>query len=211
MTAPDIVCLAECLQVLRLISAENELGEDVLNRESPVYNVSNDSDVVTLIFHDLKLESCRPWQFSCSTLTRSMSATSLFEAPDGKQYRLQSVSGYVQSGEILAIMGSSGAGKSTLLDILSGTVKHKSNLISGNCTITKQAVQLTKSGKKIKPTCVIGYVTQEPILMSTQSVEETLWTHAQLRFPTDMDKEIKERHVERVLRQMGLKDVRDIR
>ena len=176
-----------------------------------MYNASNENVPVTLIFYHLKLESCRPWQFSCSQLTRSMSATSLFEAADGKQYRLQSVSGYVQSGEILAIMGSSGAGKSTLLDILSGTVKHKSNLISGNCLITKQTEQLTKSGKKVKPTCIIGYVTQEAILMPTQTVEETLWTHAQLRFPTDMNMEFKERHVERVLRQMGLKDVRDMR
>lgn len=191
--------------------AENELGEDALKYENHTYNGLNENETVTLTFHDIKLESCRPWQFSCSQMTRSMSATSLFEAADGKQYRLQSVSGYVQSGEILAIMGSSGAGKSTLLDILSGTVKHKTKLISGNYFITKNTGQLTKSGKKVKPVCIIGYVTQEPILMATQTIEETLWTHAELRFPLSVDKEVKERHIQRVLRQTGLKDVRNIR
>ena len=176
-----------------------------------MYNPSSDNPSVTLTFRDLKLESQQPWQFSCSQLTRSMSAISLFEDADGKQYRLQNVSGYVSSGEILAIMGSSGAGKSTLMDILSGTVRHKSNLISGQCFITKQTDQFSKSGKKMKPTCVIGYVTQEPILMSTQSIEETLWTHAELRFPTQIGKEVKEQHIYRVLKQMGLLEVRDIR
>ena len=38
---------------------------------------------------------------------------------------LKGVSGVVESGQILAIIGSSGAGKTSLLDILVGKVQHR--------------------------------------------------------------------------------------
>jgi ABC-type multidrug transport system ATPase subunit len=41
-----------------------------------------------------------------------------FERKTKELHLIKSVSGYAQSGECLAIMGSSGAGKSTLLNIL---------------------------------------------------------------------------------------------
>lgn len=40
---------------------------------------------------------------------------------------MQDVSGYAESGECLAIMGSSGAGKSTLLNILADWMKIESS------------------------------------------------------------------------------------
>lgn len=54
------------------------------------------------------------------------------ERSDAENYILHGITGSVNPGEVLALMGPSGGGKTTLLNILSGRVKFKSGTITYN-------------------------------------------------------------------------------
>jgi ABC-type multidrug transport system ATPase subunit len=54
------------------------------------------------------------------------------ERSDAENYILHGISGSVNSGEFLALMGPSGGGKTTLLNLLSGRVKLRSGTITFN-------------------------------------------------------------------------------
>ena len=57
---------------------------------------------------------------------------------------LKGISGYVQSGQVLAIIGSSGAGKTTLLDILSN--REKKGVVDGKVLVNGENVKKDKKG-----------------------------------------------------------------
>ncbi|EGG14347.1 ABC transporter G family protein [Cavenderia fasciculata] len=107
---------------------------------------------------------------------------------------LHGVSGVVEPGEIVAIMGPSGSGKSTLMDILA---KRKSTgTITGQLLVNGREV-----GDAYKNYC--SYVTQEDILLPTSTVEETLRFYADLRL-SGFSGEEKDRRVAEVLQDIGL-------
>ncbi|KAJ4952127.1 hypothetical protein NE237_028959 [Protea cynaroides] len=110
---------------------------------------------------------------------------------------LQGLTGYAQPGEVLAIMGPSGCGKSTLLDALAGrlgpsTRQHGNVLVNGE----KQALAYGTS----------AYVTQDDLLMTTLTVEETVLYSAQLQLPNSMSRLEKKERAEMTIREMGLQD-----
>ncbi|KAJ3188914.1 ATP-binding cassette sub- G member 2 [Gaertneriomyces sp. JEL0708] len=96
---------------------------------------------------------------------------------------LDSVSGFVQPGEILAIMGGSGAGKTTLLDILAG--REKRGFVTGDILCNGEILAPEQYAR------VVGYVDQEDTLMSTLTVYEAIYFSAMLRLPRNMSKEAK--------------------
>ncbi|KAJ2742905.1 hypothetical protein GGI20_004146 [Coemansia sp. BCRC 34301] len=115
---------------------------------------------------------------------------------------LNNVSGYVQPGETIAIIGSSGAGKTTLLNVLSGR-------ISGGCLSGK----VLYCGSQRQPgnfRRATSYVQQEDIMHSLLTVRETLSFAAKLRLPNSQySREQKKARVEDILKQLRLESIRD--
>ncbi|KAH9712936.1 hypothetical protein KPL71_020187 [Citrus sinensis] len=115
--------------------------------------------------------------------------------PSGKKENrkhaiLQELTGYVEPGQILAIMGPSGR-------------------LSSN---TEQTGEILINGRK--ETLAFGtsaYVTQEDTLMTTLTVMEAVYYSAQLQLPDSMSRSEKRERAEMTIREMGLQDAMDTR
>jgi ABC-type multidrug transport system ATPase subunit len=82
---------------------------------------------------------------------------------------LNSITGFANFGEMLAIMGSSGAGKTTLLNALcQRLIRRRKDKYEGN--ILANGVNITT----INYRDFLGYVTQQDLMMPTMTVRETL-------------------------------------
>ncbi|EJD49551.1 hypothetical protein AURDEDRAFT_112425 [Auricularia subglabra TFB-10046 SS5] len=121
----------------------------------------------------------------------------------GDHLILDSITGAVKPGQVLAIMGASGAGKSTLLDILAR--RQKRGQVSGRTLVNGREV--TDSAFKK----VVGYVDQEDTLMSTLTVYETVFYSALLRLPREMSTEAKRFRTLETLNELGILHIRDSR
>ncbi|KAF8632743.1 hypothetical protein AX15_001712 [Amanita polypyramis BW_CC] len=121
----------------------------------------------------------------------------------GSRTILDSVSGSVKPGQVMAIMGASGAGKSTLLDILAH--KDKRGSVSGTILVNGREV----SDDQFK--AVMGFVDQEDTLMSTLTVYETVLYSALLRLPRDMSIETKKFRTLETLNELGILGIKDSR
>ncbi|XP_006366235.1 ABC transporter G family member 11-like [Solanum tuberosum] len=125
--------------------------------------------------------------------------------PDKKSGRraiLQGLTGYVQPGEVLAIMGPSGCGKSTLLDTLAGRLDSN----------TRQTGEILINGRRQSLSFgTSAYVTQDDILMTTLTVKEAIYYSAQLQLPDSMSRSEKRERAEQTIREMGLQDAMNTR
>ncbi|KAI5669832.1 hypothetical protein M9H77_19685 [Catharanthus roseus] len=120
----------------------------------------------------------------------------------GRRAILQGLTGYVEPGQVLAIMGPSGCGKSTLLDTLAGRLDSNTRqkgeiLINGR----RQALAFGTS----------AYVTQDDTLMTTLTVREAVYYSAQLQLPDSMSKSEKKERAESTIRDMGLQEAMNTR
>ncbi|RKP01830.1 hypothetical protein CXG81DRAFT_11477 [Caulochytrium protostelioides] len=109
---------------------------------------------------------------------------------------LKGVSGMVRPGEVMAIIGASGAAKTTLLDILA--CRNKSGRVHGDIRINGRRVSAEEHARQI------GYVDQEPTLMETLTVYETIRLSAQLRLPRTMSEAAKKQRVHEVMLELGI-------
>lgn len=114
---------------------------------------------------------------------------------------LSSICGYVEPGQMLAVMGPSGAGKSSLLDILSR--KHKRGVTSGKILVN--GMQPTRRQFKR----MSGFVDQDDSLMGTLTVRETLTYAALMRLPRKMPLKAKQKRVEDVIQELGISKIAD--
>ncbi|SSD58246.1 related to Probable ATP-dependent permease [Saccharomycodes ludwigii] len=114
---------------------------------------------------------------------------------------LNKVSGIVQPGQIMAIMGGSGAGKTTLLDILA--MKNKSGTVEGTIRINGQKMDPTEFRK------ITGFVDQDDHLFPTLTVYETVLNSALLRLPSKMSLKSKHKRVEKVLKELRIFNIKD--
>ncbi|GAV49516.1 hypothetical protein ZYGR_0P01600 [Zygosaccharomyces rouxii] len=120
---------------------------------------------------------------------------------DNSETVLNEVSGVVQPGEMMALLGGSGAGKTTLLDILA--MKKKAGKVSG---------QIKVNGKSISKkdyTKLIGFVDQDDYLLPTLTVYETVLNSALLRLPRALPFEAKRSRVYKVLEELRILDIKD--
>lgn len=114
---------------------------------------------------------------------------------------LNDISGAVQPGQLMAIMGASGAGKTTFLDILAR--KNKRGITMGDTYV---------NGRKIPDSDfrnVIGFVDQDDTMLPTLTVHEMILDSALLRLPRDMSRAAKEQKVDDVERQLGIHHIKD--
>lgn len=106
-----------------------------------------------------------------------------------------------ESGRMVGIMGASGAGKSTLLGVLNGT----SNPYDGEVLINGTSIH--KDKEKIEG--LIGYVSQDDLLIEELTVFENLYYNAKLCFDNLPEEEIIAR-VDNALKNLGLYEIRNI-
>lgn len=132
----------------------------------------------------------------------------LFEVKD-IEYRfkerkigIQRMSFTEESGKLIGIMGASGAGKSTLLNVLNGSHEPTSGEILIN------GINIHTEKEKIEG--IIGYVSQDDLLIEELTVFENLYYNAQLCFDNLPDHEIRTLTLE-MLQNIGLQDIKDMR
>ena len=107
-----------------------------------------------------------------------------------------------KSGNLIGIMGGSGSGKTTLLNVLNGTLKPA----SGNILIN--GINLHKEPEKLEG--LIGYVSQDDLLMEDLTVYENLYYNAKLCFADKNNFSIN-RIVIRLLKSVGLFEIKDMK
>ncbi|WOL18539.1 hypothetical protein Cni_G27336 [Canna indica] len=113
---------------------------------------------------------------------------------------LQGVTGSVEPGEVLALMGPSGGGKTTLLSLLSGRIKIKDH--RGSITYNDQPYSNSLKRR-------IGFVLQDDIVFPHLTVRETLTYSALLRLPKTLTKQQKEERAMKVIFDLGLERCQD--
>lgn len=117
----------------------------------------------------------------------------------GNMSVLRNISGMVEPGQILAIMGPSGAGKTTFLDILAKKRKH--GMVGGKITFGSEVLGL-RAFKSIS-----GYVDQEDLHLATMTVREVIQFSATLRLPESMTFQQKAIRVDEVIKKLGLSHI----
>ncbi|KAK0185967.1 hypothetical protein F5146DRAFT_163180 [Armillaria mellea] len=116
---------------------------------------------------------------------------------DGTKVVLDSVSGRVLPGQMMAILGPSGAGKTTLVDILAQ--KPKSGRVTGTISFPGAT----------KPR--IGFVPQQDVLPPMLTVYEALLFAARLRLPESVSDSEKQARVLYIMDKLGISEVKDSR
>ena len=134
-----------------------------------------------------------PLQYLVSNIT--------YRFPDG-EIGLHELSFEESSGKLIGIMGGSGAGKSTLLNILNGSEMPD----TGNVWIN--GYDLHREKKNLEG--VIGFVSQDDLLIEDLTVFENLFFNAQLCF-SGLDKTSILRKVNQTLHDLGLFDTKDLK
>jgi ABC transport system ATP-binding/permease protein len=107
-----------------------------------------------------------------------------------------------ESGNMVGIMGASGAGKSTLLNILNGMDAPSRGEVLVN------GINIHRESRRVKG--IIGFVSQDDLLIEELSVFENLYYNARLCFGNKEEAEITAL-VNRTLEDIGLSEIRHIR
>jgi ABC-type multidrug transport system ATPase subunit len=104
-------------------------------------------------------------------------------------------------GKLIGIMGASGAGKTTLLNVMAGLVKPtEGQIVINGFDINTQKDRIHG---------VIGYVSQDDLLIEELTVYQNLYYNAKLCFSTFTEEQIHKRVME-VLENLGLDQRKDL-
>jgi len=109
---------------------------------------------------------------------------------------LHQLSGYVDSGQVMALLGPSGGGKTTLLDILA--MRKTVGRIEGSVRVNGQERRPCEFQR------ASAFILQESILLPTLTVGETLCFYAEMLLPQHTSLPQKKKRVGEVLTLVGL-------
>ena len=106
------------------------------------------------------------------------------------------------SGQLLGIMGASGAGKSTLLNILNGTSAPSKGFVKIN------GIDIYKEPDKVEG--LIGYISQDDLLIEDLTVFQNLYYNAKLCFD-GVSRFKLTKMVITTLKNLGLNEIKDLK
>ena len=109
-----------------------------------------------------------------------------------------------ESGNLVGIMGASGAGKSTLLNVLNGNYQPTEGAVKIN------GFDIHEPANKEKIEGVIGYVSQDDLLIEELTVFQNIFYNAKLCFGDLSDQQII-RLTFKVLNSLGLHETKDLK
>lgn len=112
---------------------------------------------------------------------------------------LQNVTGSIERGSLVAVMGGSGAGKSTFVNVLMGKTTN-----TGGSVMINNVPGKIKRYKKL-----IGYVPQDDVLLPELTVRENILHSARIRLPRTWSDVDVQAHVTSVIDCLELSHVRD--
>ncbi len=162
-------------------------GSSLRNKKLvPIYY----SDILSLVTSE---KIATPITFSADAITYHFNK---------KTIGLEPITFQSHSGQLVGIMGASGSGKSTLINVLSGIAPPS----SGNLTIN--GVDIYKNHEKVKG--LMGYVSQDDVLIEDLTVYENLFYNAKLCFNNYSPFQLR-RKVLKILRSLGLYAIRNMR
>ncbi len=174
-----------------------------LLQEDKVYPFSQGSSI-----KGYKITPIYYWDVTMQFLKEEFKASRVVYEVKNVEYRFKSgtvgihhMSFKEESGRMVGIMGASGAGKSTLLGVLNGT----NDPYDGEVLIN--GISIHKDKEKIKG--LIGFVSQDDLLIEELTVFENLYFNAKLCFDNLTEEEIITR-VDSVLKNLGLYEIRNI-
>ncbi len=112
---------------------------------------------------------------------------------------LRNVSGRAYCGEMIAVMGPSGSGKTTLISLLAGGWRRPKAAgdLTGSVLVNEK--EATKRMSRF-----IAMISQDDLLFSNLTVEQTLKYAALLNLPKELTREEKLDRVEKVISVLGL-------
>jgi ABC-type multidrug transport system ATPase subunit len=175
-----------------------------LLQESKVYPVSQGSSI-----KGYNISPIYYWDITMQFLKEEFLSSRVVYEVNNLEYRFKSgdvgihhMSFKSESGRMIGIMGASGAGKSTLLSVLNGINPPSDGevLING--------ISIHKEKEKIKG--LIGYVSQDDLLIEDLTVFNNLYFNAKLCFGNLTEEEIIQR-VDNVLKNLGLYEIRNMK
>lgn len=186
----------------------NGSGELSMNgqllQEDKVYPFSQGSSI-----KGTKIKPVYYWDVTMQFLKEEFKSSRVVYEVNNIEYRFKSgkvgihhMSFREESGRMVGIMGASGAGKSTLLSVLNGT----NAPFDGEVLINGASIHYEK--EKIKG--LIGYVSQDDLLIEELTVFENLYYNAKLCFDNLTENEIIAR-VDSTLKNLGLYEIRDMK
>lgn len=175
-----------------------------LLQEDKVYPFSQGSSI-----KGYKITPIYYWDVTMQFLKEEFRASRVVYEVNKLEYRFKSgkvgihhMSFKEESGRMVGIMGASGAGKSTLLSVLNGT----NDPYDGEVLINGASIH--KDKEKVKG--LIGYVSQDDLLIEELTVFENLYYNAKLCFDNLTEEEIITR-VDSVLKNLGLYEIRNMK
>jgi ABC transport system ATP-binding/permease protein len=183
-------------------SGELSMNGQLLH-EDKVYPFSQGSSVKAY-----KISPIYFWDVTMQFMKEEFKASRVVYEVNNIEYRFKSgkvgihhMSFKEESGRMVGIMGASGAGKSTLLSVLNGINPPSDGevLING--------ASIHKDKEKVKG--LIGYVSQDDLLIEELTVFENLYYNAKLCFDNLTEEDIISR-VDSTLKNLGLNEIRDI-
>jgi ABC-type multidrug transport system ATPase subunit len=174
-----------------------------LLQEEKIYPLSQGSSI-----KGTKIKPVYYWDVTMQFLKEEFKESRVVYEVNNIEYRFKSgkvgihhMSFKEESGRMVGIMGASGAGKSTLLGVLNGM----NAPFDGEVLIN--GVSIHKEKEKIEG--LIGYVSQDDLLIEELTVFENLYYNAKLCFDNLSEEEIVTR-VDNTLKNLGLYEIRDI-